>query len=140
MGDQVIRDGIYTVMGPGGQLTTMPDMGVVLLPPQDDRTQQQWTVAFTSGNYTVRNAATGLYLGNDGDPDQEAMQVRGTRRPVPWQLSAGPDDDPRTYLLTSAASHMGLMLGMSLLRIFPPQLAILAPGRYYTTEWAFTPV
>jgi hypothetical protein len=138
MGDQVIPDGIYTVMGPGGQLT-MPGMGVVLLPPHDDGTQQ-WTVESDSGNYTVQNVATRLYLGNDGDPDQEAMQVRGTRQPVPWQLSAGPDDDPNTYMLTSAASSDGLVLSMSLLRIYPPQLAILPPGRYYTTEWAFTPV
>jgi len=140
MSDQVIPDGSYTVMGPGGQLT-MPGggMGVVLLPPEGDDTQQ-WTVKSGSGTYTLQNVATSLYLGNDGDPNQTAMMVKGTSRPFTWQLSAGPDDDPSTYVLTSAASTDGLVLSPSLLRIFPPQLAVLEPGTFYTVEWTFNPV
>jgi len=39
MSDQVIPDGTYTVMGPGGQIT-MEGPDVVLLPPQGNPTQQ----------------------------------------------------------------------------------------------------
>jgi len=59
MSDQVIPDGSYTVMGPGGQIT-MEGPDVVLLPPQGNPTQQ-WNVAFDSGTYTLRNVASGRY-------------------------------------------------------------------------------
>ena len=45
MSDQVIPDGTYTVMGPGGQIT-MEGPDVVLLPPQGNPTQQ-WNVALS---------------------------------------------------------------------------------------------
>ncbi|MDT7714503.1 MAG: hypothetical protein QOH09_495, partial [Pseudonocardiales bacterium] len=39
------------------------------------------------------------------------------------------------------ASRDGLVLSYSLLRIFPPQLAIIEPGRYgQTVEWTLTSV
>jgi hypothetical protein len=141
MADQVIPDGIYTVLGPGG-LLTMPDGpqgGVVLLGPQGDPSQQ-WDVTFRSGSYTLRNVQTGSYLGNDGDPSQPAMQVRGTIQPYAWDLSQGPDDRAETFILTSSGPSDGLLLGLSLLRIYPPQLAILRPGQFGpTVEWEFTP-
>jgi len=137
--DQVIPEGTYTVMGPGGQLTMDSSYpGVAVFPPEG-RPSQQWTVAFTSGTYTLRNVASGLYLGTDGDPNEPAMMVRGTKQPFAWKLSTGDDYDERTYVLTSAASSDGLLLIMSLLRIFPPLVAILQP-RGYTVEWAFDPI
>jgi hypothetical protein len=51
-------------------------------------------------------------------------------------LSEGDDDDERTHILTSTASSDGLVLTLSLLRIFPPRVAILPP-RYRPFEWAF---
>ena len=138
MSDQVIPDGSYTVMGPGGQIT-MEGPDVVLLPPQGNPTQQ-WNVAFDSGTYTMRNVASGRYLGNDGDPNQPSMVVKGTGQPFAWQLSTGEDYDETTYVLTSAASSDGLILTMSLLRIYPPRLAILGPHNYSTVEWVFVPV
>ena len=69
------------------------------------------------------------------------MMVKGTRQPYTWQLSTGTDDDENTFVLTSAASRDGLVLSYSLLRIFPPQLAIIEPGRYgQTVEWTLTSV
>jgi hypothetical protein len=45
-----------------------------------------------------------------------------------------------TYILTSAASSDGLILSLSLLRIFPPQVAILEPGRFGPqVEWELAP-
>jgi hypothetical protein len=68
------------------------------------------------------------------------MIVRGTEQPFAWKLSTGYDSDEKTYILTSAASSEGLVLSMSLLRIFPPLVAILEPSSYRTVEWAFNPV
>jgi hypothetical protein len=128
-------------MGPGGQLAMRDGLpGVAVWQPEGDPTQQ-WNVAYDSGTYTLRNVASDSYLGKDGDPNSPSMQVRGTSRPFAWTLSTGFDDDENTYVLTSAASSDGLVLTMSLLRIFPPLVAILPPnvgGR--TVEWAFSPV
>ena len=140
MTDQLIPEGTYTVMGPGGQLTMRGGPGVSVWQPEGDPTQQ-WNVAFDSGAYTLRNVASGSYLGNDGNPNEVAMMVKGTSRPFAWTLSTGYDDDENTYVLTSVASSDGLVLAMSFLRIFPPLVAILSPnadGR--TVEWAFSPV
>ncbi|HEV7805832.1 MAG TPA: RICIN domain-containing protein [Solirubrobacteraceae bacterium] len=140
MSDQLIPDGTYNVRGPGGQMTMAGGFpGVAMLPP-DDQATQQWKVASESGGYTLRSVASGLYLGNDGDPNQPAMVVRGTKQPFTWKLSTGDDSDETTYVLTSAASSDGLVLSMSLLRIFPPLVAILPPSGYSTVEWAFAPV
>lgn len=141
MSDRVIPDGTYTVTGPGGQMSMPngPQDGVVMLGPEGDPIQQ-WTVAFNSGHYTLRNVATGSYLGNDGDPNQSAMMVKGTRLPFIWDFAPGPDDRAETFIFTSAASSSGLVLTLSLLRIFPPQLAILDPSGFTNVEWELTPV
>ncbi len=68
------------------------------------------------------------------------MMIRGTEQPFAWKLSTGDDSDETTYILTSAASSKGLMLAMSLIRIYPPLVAILKPNSYSTVEWAFNPV
>jgi hypothetical protein len=140
MSDQLITDGTYNVRGPGGQLTMAQGFpGVAMLPPDGESTQQ-WKVGSESGGYALRSVASGLYLGNDGDPNQPAMIVKGSGQPFTWDLSTGEDSDETTYILTSAASSDGLVLSMSLLRIFPPLVAILSPSGYSTVEWAFDPV
>jgi Ricin-type beta-trefoil lectin domain-like len=137
MNDQLIPDGTYNVRGPGGQLTMAEGFpGVAMLPPDGESTQQ-WKVASESVGYTLRSVSSGLYLGNDGDASQPAMIVKGTKQPFAWDLSTGEDFDETTYVLTSAASSDGLVLSMSLLRIFPPLVAILSPSGYSTVEWAF---
>jgi hypothetical protein len=139
MSDQVIPNGTYTVMGPGGALTAS-DRSIVLLEPEGDKTQQ-WEVRFDSGTYTLRNVATSVYLGNDGDPNEIAMMVKGARQPYTWELSTGNDDDENTFVLTSAASQDGLVLSYSILRIFPPQVAIVPPNQFgRTVEWTLTSV
>jgi hypothetical protein len=139
MSDQLIPDGTYTVMGPGGQLTMdSAFVGVAMWQPEGKPTQQ-WKVACKSGTYTLRNVASDLYLGNDGDPNAPAMVVKGTKQAFGWKLSTGDDSREETLVLTSAASSEGLVLTMSLLRIFPPLVAILQP-RSYDVEWVFEPV
>lgn len=140
MSDQLIPDGTYHVRGPGGQMTMAGGFpGVAMLPPDGESTQQ-WKVASESSGYTLRCVASGLYLGSDGDPNDPAMIVKGTKQAFTWNLSTGEDSDETTFVLTSAASSDGLVLSMSLLRIFPPLVAILPPRSYSTVEWAFDPV
>jgi hypothetical protein len=139
MSDQLISDGTYMVRGPGGLLTMDSGLpGMAMLPPRDG-SSQEWKVAAESGGYTVRGVLSGLYLGADGDPNDPQMAVKGTSQPFVWTLSSGDDDDETTYVLTSAASSDGLVLSMSMLRIFPPLVAIL-PRDYRPFEWAFDAV
>jgi hypothetical protein len=133
MSDQLIADGTYRVRGPGGQLTANRGPGVSMWQPDEDPTQA-WVVAFGSGAYTLRNVASGLYLGADGDPGEPAMIVPGTEAPFAWKLSTGRDEDETTYVLMSPG---GLVLSMSLLRTFPPMVAMLPPANFSIVEWAF---
>jgi hypothetical protein len=144
MGDKIIPDGTYVVMGAGGQLA-MPTqrMGpgnIMLLQPDRSDKAQQWAVKFSSDGYTLQNVATRSYLGSDTDPDGPAVVLNGAAKPVNWVLADGPDGDPDSYLLISATSGGGLMLAPSPLRIFPPQLAILPPRTQYPYEWTFAKV
>lgn len=140
MSDQVIPDATYAVRGPGGQLTMDSSFPGIAMWQPEGRPTQQWNVALDSGSYTLRSVASDLYLGSDGDPNDPSMIVKGTEQPFAWTLSNGDDSDETTYVLTSAASSEGLVLSMSLLRIFPPLVAILPPSRYSIVEWALDAV
>ncbi|MFF7129761.1 MULTISPECIES: RICIN domain-containing protein [unclassified Streptomyces] len=138
--DQLISAGTFTILGPGGHLTHMgKGEDIVVLPP-DGNAQQLWEVKPESGTYTLRNVATGYYLGSEGDPNQPTMMIRGSKQPYPWRTAQGPDGDPDTYLLAPGASNDGLVLTYSLLRIFPPRVAILPSSEYRDPEWCFRAV
>lgn len=134
MSDQNLPDGTYKVRGPGGLLTMRPERPVWMLEDDGDPSQL-WNLQ-SAGAVTLRSVATDLYLGSDGDANDPQMMVRGSEKPFEWTLSEGHDDDERTHLLTSSASSEGLVLTMSLLRIFPPHVAILPPN-YRPFEWVF---
>lgn len=140
MSDQLISGGTYNVRGPGGLLTMDSAFPGVAMLQADRETTQQWKVACDSGAYTLRCVESDLYLGNDGDPNDPSMIVTGTQQAFTWKLSTGQDSDETTHVLTSAASSDGLVLSMSLLRIFPPLVAILSPSDFSTVEWEFDPV
>ncbi len=140
-----IPDGIYAVMGAGGRLA-MPteQMGpgnIALLPPASpgDKTQQ-WDVRSGADSCTLRNVATGAYLGSDRDLDGPIMMLSGSDKPVPWVFIDGPDGDPDSYLLLAAASGGNLVLAPSLLRIYPPPLAVLPRQASYPFAWTFAKV
>lgn len=85
MSDQLISDGTYAVRGPGGRLTMAEGFpGIAMLPP-DGASTQQWKVAAGSDGYTLQSVASGLYLGNDGDPNEPSMIVKGTKQPFTWK-------------------------------------------------------
>jgi hypothetical protein len=137
MGTQVIPNGIYAIMGPGGQLTA--DSGRITLQQPDDDPTQTWQVSFADGNYTMRNVGTGTYLGTDGPVDQPSWILPGASRPFGWTISEGPDGDPDTYLVSPSAMPGGLRLAPSILRIWPPMVALAPPSPAFDFEWTFRP-
>ena len=137
---KVIPEGIYTVMGPGGQLTDLGRGLVLLRPGASPPGTQVWDVAFDAGQYTLRNQATRRFLGNDGDPNLVAWRVRGCDTPFGWYLVRGDDDEPNTCLMTSAQSAERFRLAPSILRIWPPQVAIAPASAQFDFEWTFQPV
>jgi hypothetical protein len=139
VGDKVIPEGTYTVMGPGGQLTDLGSGLVLLQPGASPSGTQVWDVAFDVGHYTLRNLATQRFLGNEGDPNLVAWRVSGFDKPFGWYLVQGGDDDPNTCLLTSAQSVERLRLAPSILRIWPPQVAIAPASPQFDFEWTFQP-
>lgn len=144
MDDKIIPDGTYVVMGAGGQVT-MPTqrMGpgsIMLLPPDPSDKTQQWAVRSSSDSYTLQNVATGSYLGSEEDSGGPVMVLNGSGRPVNWVLVDGPDGEANSFILIPADSGGGLVLAPSLLRIYPPQLAILPRQESYPFEWTFAQV
>jgi hypothetical protein len=138
MGSQVIPAGTYTLMGPGGRLTTDGERIILMQPGWDNPAAQQWQTAFDegSGTYTLKSVLSGQYVGTDAPADTPDWMMRGTSRPYPWELSEGEDDDPDTFLVTSAAG--GLRLAPSILRVYPPAVALGPPAAYYDFEWTFS--
>jgi hypothetical protein len=112
----------------------------VILPPEGERNQQWALESAGPGTYSLRNIATGFHLGDEGDLNEPAMSLRGSKQAFQWKLGQGPDDDPNTFVLISADSSEGLALSYSLLRISPPHVAILPPYDYRAPEWTFRPV
>ncbi len=139
MGDIVIAEGTYTVMGPGGQLTDTGHGLALLRPGASPSGTQVWDVAFHAGSYTLRNLATRRFLGNEGDPNLVAWRVSGCDQPFAWYLVQGGDDDPNTCMMTSARSTERLRLAPSILRIWPPQVAIAPASSQFDFEWTFQP-
>ncbi|CAL9671132.1 RICIN domain-containing protein [Streptomyces sp. enrichment culture] len=146
----LVEPGTYTIAIDGDLRLTLlggyPDVRtqIVLLPADDSLTPektQQWEVAvLDNGNITLRNAASGTYLGHDGDPnDQEA--VFGHPEPTEWQVLAVDDEEGGFHLVVPGGPIDGDELAVDLhpLRIFPP-LAGLTPLREGegSQAWFFT--
>jgi Ricin-type beta-trefoil lectin domain-like len=141
MASQVIPSGVYTIMGPGGQLCHDQDRIALMQPGYGSPQMQQWQVDFDKGKntYTIRNMATGRYVGpGDGDdPSGPVWMLRGSSRPFQWNLMDGGDDDPDTYLVTTAPSEDALRLAPSIMRIWPPMVALAPPAPQFDFEWRF---
>ncbi|GCB48178.1 RICIN domain-containing protein [Streptomyces sp. NL15-2K] len=122
-----IPDGLYRINFTNEQLLTAlepaPGAPLVLLPRGNGDTQE-WRVR-SDGNglhtITAANAHLDLTVSYDGEPDMhEPALLLPDRRS--WNLLPG--NDPDTYLI--GVPNAPMRLGMSLLRIFPPRVA-LAP-------------
>ncbi|MFG2006082.1 RICIN domain-containing protein [Spirillospora sp. NPDC048911] len=135
MTDQLVPDGRYTVVGAGA--LAMKD-AVVLIDPNEDDARQQWDVYYDAGVYTFRNVATGVYLGDDNDPDEVLLDLFGTAKPYPWRLTPS-TQEPGEYVLASAASTSGLVLTRGFKRVHPPRAALMDPDTH-SSSWSLNPV
>jgi hypothetical protein len=136
MGTQVISPGTYTLMGPGGQLTTDGYRFLLLPPGGDTPAAQQWKAAFdqAGGTYSLQSVLTGLYVGTDAAAGSGNWSLYGAEEPYPWNLAEGADDDPDSFLVTTAG---GLPLAPSIMRIYPPVVAVRPPMPGFDSEWTF---
>ncbi|MCJ1678564.1 hypothetical protein MTF65_14635 [Streptomyces sp. APSN-46.1] len=129
--------GLYRIVFTHEQLLTTlgsePGAPLVLLPPDSGLTQT-WQVQ-SNGNGTHTISADGQHVSYDGDPD---MHEPALLLPEPRQWQLIPAAEPGTYFIGVVDAPM--RLGLSLLRIFPPRVA-LAPeyGDPYQA-WTFQPV
>ena len=135
-----ISEGVYQIEFTGHQLLSAPRPGpgdpLMLLPPGEGT--QEWRVR-SDGNgghtITASDAHLELFVSYDGEPDMHelTMLLPESRS---WNLLPG--SEPDTYAIGVPNAEM--RLGLSLLRIFPPRVA-LAPdyGDPYQA-WTFRKV
>ncbi len=120
-------NGVYAISRPGEQLLTL--MGAkeaaVILPPNGNPGEQEWAVeSLSNGNVTIRNLKEQTYLGYDGDPSSN-MPTMGRSEPQEWALYQSAE--PFAFHIVVPGGPVDgteLALDMSLLRIFPPRLAL----------------
>jgi hypothetical protein len=135
MATQVIPSGIYAIMGPGGQLAA--DDGRITLQQPGDGPVQRWQIDASQDSFTARNIGTGIYLGTDGPADQPTWVLPGCSSPFAWMAQDGPDGDPSTFFVTPAASPGSMRLAPSILRIWPPMVALAPASPAFDFEWSF---
>ena len=135
----VVSDGTYSIHFTNDQLLTAlegrPGAHVVLLPPTGQPGTQQWQVKGTgngNGEYSIRNVASDLYLSFDGDPDMHELALL---QPEPRSWVLFPGAEPDTFVLGVPGAPM--RLGLSLLRIFPPRVALAPEYGYEYQAWTF---
>jgi len=134
-----LSTGVYRISFTNEQLLTVPDLRpgapLMLLPP-DAGPPQEWVVSNGDNDtYTISPPNTALSVSYDGEPDMHEPAIM-ENQPRRWRLTPGEALD--TYFI--AVPDAPMRLGLSLLRIFPPRVA-LAPeydDRYQA--WTFTKV
>lgn len=122
-----LGDGVYMIAFTNEQYLTAPDrmpgVPLMLLPTDHEAGEQRWQVERTAdGTHTIRIAGSNLFVSFDGEPDMHEL-VLLQERPRDWQIL--PTAEPDTHSV--AVPNSDFRLGMSLLRIYPPRVA-LAPN------------
>ncbi|MCM6778237.1 hypothetical protein NDR87_32615 [Nocardia sp. CDC159] len=113
-------------------LQPQPGAPCVIL-PEDAELQQVWQVSPADNDrYVIGLNNTRLYLSYDGEPDMHELTLL---LPEPRQWLLHPGAEPDTFRIAVPGTPM--RLGMSMLRIYPPRVA-LAPeyGDQYQA-WTF---
>ncbi|HEY0696793.1 MAG TPA: hypothetical protein VGD43_03180 [Micromonospora sp.] len=134
-------EGFYQIAFTSDQLLTAhgagPGAPLMLLPPDQSQIQTWRVRRVADGGYTIQAVPGESYISFDGEPDMHELALTSDE-PRPWVLAPGAEPD--TYAIGVAGAEPALRLGMSLLRIFPPRIA-LAPeyGDQYQA-WHFRPV
>lgn len=102
-----------------------PKTPVVLLPPTGNPGEQEWQLEdLSNGTCTIRNLRSETYLSYDGDPEVNKPVV-GFPEPREWTLYQSAE--PHTFHVVvpgGPVDGVELALDLSLLRIFPPRIAL----------------
>ncbi len=120
-----VADGVYRIEFTYEQVLTAidarPGGRLVLLPP--GAAPQDWDVRNVDGDaYTICLSGHPLFVSFDGAPDMHELALLQSERRL-WQLVPG--GEPGAFRIAVPDADMNL--GMSLLRIYPPFIA-LAPN------------
>lgn len=130
--------GLYRIAFTNEQLLTTlgsePGAPLVLLPPDSGLTQTWQVQSNGNGNGTHTISAHGQHVSYDGDPDMHEPALL-LPKPREWRLIAG--EEPDTYSIGVVDAHM--RLGLSLLRIFPPRVALAPEYGDQFQAWTFRP-
>ena len=122
-----IPNGVYAITKRDEQLITLmePKDLALLLPPTGNPGEQEWEVEGRSdGTILIKNLRHGTFLTYDNDPNVNEM-IMGSTEPRPWALYQAAE--PQTFHIVVPGGPIDgyeLALDMSLLRIFPPRLAL----------------
>jgi hypothetical protein len=120
-----LPDGIYQIAFTGEQLLSAPEIGpgapLMLLPDGGPGVQEWEVLRADDDTYTISARGARLYVSYDGEPDMHELAILLPERRS-WRLLPGAEPD--TYSVNVLDAPM--RLGLSLLRIFPPRVA-LAP-------------
>ncbi|MFJ3789609.1 hypothetical protein [Kitasatospora sp. NPDC090091] len=122
-----VPNGVYAIAKPGSQLVTLmePKDLAVVLPPTGQPGDQEWQVeSRPDDTVTIKNLRHGTYLTYDSDPNINEM-IMGSAEPRPWVLYQAAE--PFTFHIVVPGGPIDgheLALDLSLLRIFPPRLAL----------------
>jgi hypothetical protein len=132
-----VSDGTYRISIDGRQFLTVldwVDKNTVVLTA--DPGQQLWQVRRTAnGGYTIRQDATDLYLGYEGQPDTfERVRLLPDQRE--WNITDGPEEG--TVTIAAPGGGEPLTLGLSPALVYPPMVA-LSPAQRQDRGWTLQP-
>ncbi|MET8249237.1 hypothetical protein ABZV31_35625 [Streptomyces sp. NPDC005202] len=133
-----LADGLYRISFTPEQFLTGPDSragGLLMLLPDSGGPGQDWKVQSTGNGAHTISTPRDLHVSYDGDPDMHELSIL-LPEARDWHLTPG--DRPDSFII--GVPNTPMRLGMSLLRVFPPRIA-LAPeyGPAYQA-WTFQKV
>ncbi|MEV0534501.1 hypothetical protein [Kitasatospora sp. NPDC050463] len=122
-----VPNGVYAISKPYEQLITLlePKDLAVVLPPTGQPGEQEWQLeGLDDGTVQLRNLRHQTFLTYDDQPGLNEM-IMGSTEPRAWALYQAAE--PYTFHVVVPGGPIDgveLALDLSLLRIFPPRLAL----------------
>ncbi|MEV4437756.1 RICIN domain-containing protein [Streptomyces sp. NPDC049577] len=119
-------DGVYAIAPPGEDLLTLPGeapgSAVVVDRRRGRKGEQEWRVeASGDGLVTIRNVASGLYLGFEGEPAEDT-RLAGIPGPVSWALRPSATQEG-SYYIVAPGSELAVDLAKE--RVIPLLVALM---------------
>ncbi|KAK9760932.1 hypothetical protein K7432_014565 [Basidiobolus ranarum] len=122
-----VPQGVYSIERPQNQLITAresrPTSPAFLLPPTGNPSEQEFEISRNlDGTVSIRNIRSGLYLSSKNVVNS---LITLETQPKSWTLAQGVEPSNYVILLPGGpVDGQVLVIDMSLLRIFPPRLAL----------------